>query len=377
MKKWSILLLLSVITITAWQFRPQTPIPISVYTVKQGDVEQIAANSRAGTIKACQRSRLSLRVGGRIDQLFVDEGQRVKTGAALLELQNDLEQVQVELAEAEHRATVIEQERSCDLAALAQREADRAESLAKQSLVSNERVDSLKTEAHDKALQCRQSAAMKERSESSLKLTQVQLEQTRLYAPFGGIVAQINAEIGEFAAPSATGINIPPAIDLIDDSCLYVEAPIDEVEASRVTIGQQARITLDAFRGNVFNGIVGRTAATISSTEKQARTLSIDVLFHPIPEEADLLVGYSADAEVITGLRQNVMRVPTEALLNGSSVYRYNPELERLEAVQVETGLSNWTWTEITQGLELDDLILARIENLSALETARVKPQSL
>ena len=84
------------------------------------------------------------------------------------------------------------------------------------------------------------------------------LDQATLRAPFAGIVAQINGEVGEFVTPSPPGIPTPPAVDLIDDSCLYVEAPIDEVDAARVKSGMPVRISLDAFRGQSFAGTVTR-----------------------------------------------------------------------------------------------------------------------
>ncbi len=376
MKKWLLIITIAVLAITGWKLRPIKPVPIQTYEVTPGTVERIAANSRAGTIKACQRSQLSLRTGGRVSRLLTDEGQRVKKGALLLELQNDEEQVRVELARSDQKAARIADERSCGQASLAKREAIRAESLASQKLISTERLDQQRTEAHIQDLQCRHSTAIREHADMALKLAEVQLEQTRLYAPFAGIVGTVNAEVGEFATPSSPGVSIPPAVDLIDDSCLYVEAPIDEVEASHVTIGQHARITLDAFRGQIFQGTVGRTAATISAEEKQARTLLIDTHFTPLPEDANLLVGYSADVEVITDLKNQVLRIPTEAILNGSEVYRYKADNQSLESVQINTGLSNWTWTEVLSGLNEGDLILSRIENISELKTAKVQPQS-
>ena len=67
-----------------------------------------------------------------------------------------------------------------------------------------------------------------------------------LRAPFDGIVAEFNGKGGEYLTPSPPGIQTLPAVDLIDDSCIYVNAPIDEVDAVRLKLGMSARITLDA-----------------------------------------------------------------------------------------------------------------------------------
>ncbi len=358
-----------------WQFKPPPKQTVQLHTVETGLVERISANSRAGTVFACKSSALSLGVGGRVAKLYVDEGDSVKADQLLLELDNNTEEARLALASADLLAAQIEQQRSCNAAALADREADRTESLFKQKLVSIERLDQLKTDAHLKGLSCSQSKAMRQHAEAAEQLAQLQLENTRLYAPFKGTIAAVNGDIGEIATPSPPGIQTPPAIELIDDSCLYIEAPIDEVEASRVEVGQPTRVTLDAFRGLIFNGAVSRTGTRVSALEKQARTLDIEVMLVNPPEEVKLLVGYSADVEIVTGHADPVVRVPTEALLGGNHIVRFNPQKSKLEKVAVEVGLSNWSWSEVSSGIQAGDQILVRLENLDELLEAQVTPQ--
>ncbi len=370
------LALLAVIIAAAWwQLKPTTPQTVQLHRVKAGLVERISANSRAGTVFACKSSDLSLAVGGRVAKLYVDEGEAVKAEQLLLELDNSAEEARLALASADLLAAQIEQQRSCDAAALARREADRAESLLNQKLVSSERLDQLKTDAKLKGLSCSQSEAMRQHAEAAEQLAQIQLNNTRLYAPFNGTIAAVNGEIGEIATPSPPGIQTPPAIELIDDSCLYIEAPIDEVEASRVEVGQPTRVTLDAFRGQIFNGAVSRTGTRVSALEKQARTLDIEVILVNPPEEVKLLVGYSADVEIVTGHADPVVRVPTEALLGGNQIVRFNSQSSRLEKVAVEVGLSNWSWSEIRSGIQAGDQILVRLEKLDELLDTEVNPQ--
>ena len=374
-KTW---LLLFAVIITAagwWQFKPTPTQTAQLHTVDTGLVERISANSRAGTVYACQSSDLSLAVGGRVAKLYVDEGDAVKSEQLLLELDNSAEEARLALASADLLGAEIEQQRSCDAAALARREADRAESLFKQKLVSSERLDQLKTDAQLKGLSCSQSKAMRQHAEAAEQLAQIQLENTRLYAPFSGTIAAVNGDIGEIATPSPPGIQTPPAIELIDDSCLYIEAPIDEVEASRVEVGQPTRVTLDAFRGLIFDGAVSRTGTRVSALEKQARTLDIEVMLVNPPEEVKLLVGYSADVEIVTGHADSVVRVPTEALLGGNQIVRFNPQSSKLEKVAVEVGLSNWSWSEIRSGIQTGDQILVRLESLDELLDTEVDPQ--
>lgn len=350
------------------------PVQVELTTVSTGTVEQIAANSRAGTIKACRRSRLSMPQGGRVDRLLVDEGDRVEQGQPLLELWSDDLRARTAEAAAILNARSIQAQSACDTAELAQRESRRAESLARNQLASEELLDQRQTEARRARLACAEAKAMRDQAEASLQLNQVLLDDRILKAPFDGIVAEINGEVGEYVTPSPPGVPTPPAVDLIDDTCLYVRAPIDEVEASRLVVGQPVRITLDAFRGQSFPGELQRIAPFVSEQEKQARTVDVDVRFTPPPESAHLLVGYSADVEVIIERQENTLRVPTETLLQGNQVLRYNPDSETLEAVDLTTGLGNWTWTQVLDGLSEGDRILQALDTAGAEAGARVVP---
>ncbi|MBA2483918.1 MAG: efflux RND transporter periplasmic adaptor subunit, partial [Nitrosomonas sp.] len=182
------------------------------------------------------------------------------------------------------------------------------------------------------------------------------LDRTILHAPFSGIVARITGELGEFTTPSPPGVPTPPAIDLIDDSCLYVSAPMDEIDAPKIKIGQTARITLDALPGKIFDGKVRRIAPYVTEIEKQARTVEIEVDFIQPPMDP-LLVGYSADVEAIIERRDNVLRIPTQAIRQDQRVFVVDSD-NRLKEQQLKTGLANWSFTEIVSGLEAGDLVL-------------------
>jgi HlyD family secretion protein len=112
----------------------------------------------------------------------------------------------------------------------------------------------------------------------------------------------------------------------------------------------------------------------VSELEKQARTVDVDVRFTPPPTDAHLLVGYSADIEVIIEQHEAVLRVPTETLLQNNQVLRYNQTRGELEVVEVEAGLGNWTWTEIRSGLDAGDRILQSLDTQGAEAGARVVP---
>ncbi|UFH29674.1 efflux RND transporter periplasmic adaptor subunit [Pseudomonas sp. CIP-10] len=184
----------------------------------------------------------------------------------------------------------------------------------------------------------------------------------------------MNGELGEFVTPSPPGIPTPPAVDLIDDSCPYVEAPIDEVDGARVHPDTTVRISLDAFRDQHFTGRVSRIAPYVRELEKQARTVDVEVRFDQPPADLALLTGYSADVDILLEQHAAALRIPTDTLLEGQRVLRYDPSARVLREVQVQTGLSNWGWTEVLAGLDEDARIVASHEQEGLKDTVAVIP---
>ena len=153
----------------------------------------------------------------------------------------------------------------------------------------------------------------------------------------------------------------PPAIDLIDESCLYVKAPMDEVDAPKLRAGQSVRISLDALPKESFAGKVRRVAPYISAVEKQSRTVDIEATFDDPQRAGRLRVGYSADVEVVLDVRNEVLRVPTAALLEGGRVLVIGAD-GRLEERKIKAGLANWEYTEVLDGIGAGDRIVTSLE---------------
>lgn len=352
-------LLLALFLLYLW-LKPDTPLQVQTDSVSRGSVEAMVANTRSGTLKACQRSRLSPPMGGVVDRLLVDEGDHVEAGQLLLALWNADLRASHERALAAFDAAERNRDQSCLSADQAERESQRLRSLVKRQLVSVESAENADTAARTARLACEASRAQARVAKAERDLTGEQLEKTLLKAPFAGVVAEINGEPGEYITPSPPGILTPPAVDLIDDSCLYVTAPIDEIDAARVSIGQTARITLDAFGNRSFTGRVARIAPYVTELEKQARTVDVDVHFEPVPDNITLLVGYSADVEIVLDSRESVLRIPSAALLEERFVLV--PDSQGiLQKRELNTGLANWHHTEVLAGLQEGEAVVTSL----------------
>ena len=358
----------------AWFSRP-APIAVVVTPVQRGLVESSIANTRAGTVESCQRTKLSTIIGGRIEILAVKEGDRVKKGQLLMRIWNDDIKAQERVAQAAletSRKRVVE---ACTLADSAAREVKRQQELNRQGFISANAIDIAQATADARAASCATTKADIEQASANVKLAHVQQGRTTLVAPFDGTVAKIVGEVGEYSTPSPPGVPTPPAIDLIDESCVYVKAPMDEVDAPKIRAGQFVRITLDALPGKSFSGKVRRVAPYVSAVEKQARTVDVEATFDHPEEAGRLLVGYSADVEVVLASRPNVLRVPTAALLEGGRVLIVDRD-DRLVERKLKTGLANWEYTEVVEGLAENDPVVTSLDRAGVKANARVTVES-
>ena len=355
-----LLILAALAALVTWLGR-EKPVEVIVKLVGVGIVQETVANTRAGTIEACRRAGISPSIGGQIASLPVKEGDIVEQGQVLMALWNEDMQAQYVLAQSEVKAATANANQACVRAEVAQREAERQKKLRKKNLSSEEAVDKADGEARAQRAACNAARATAEVSKAKLEVIQAELERTRLTAPFAGIVAEVNGEIGEFVTPSPVGIPTPPAVDLMDISCLYVSAPIDEVDAPRIRVAMQANITLDALSGEVFAGMVKRVAPYVLEVEKQARTVDVEVDFICQQDCENMLPGYSADVEVILDEQDNVLRIPTEAILEGNKVLVFTTD-ELLEQREIQTGLRNWEWTQVVDGLSEGEEVVVSVE---------------
>jgi len=374
--RWKYLIyfiVLSLLAIAAWYFTRPAPLSVQLTRVERGLVEATVSNTRAGTVKACRRAKLAAPAGGQISRLLVKKGQRVKADQVLLELWDEDLQAQLQLAEQQLKTVTSRIDEVCTIAEQSSKAAERARQLRERGFISADSLERAEADAKAKQASCATARSEIAQSRSRVDVARAGLQRMILRAPFDGVVADISGELGEYATPSPPGILTLPAIDLIDDICMFVSAPIDEVDAASIKVGQEGRITLDAIKGKTFAGKVKRIAPYVLELEKQARTVEVEVEFVDAPNDENLLVGYSADVEIVHSSRDNVLRIPTQTLLEGNRVFLYQAGV--LEDRTVTTGLANWEHTEIISGLKEGDQIVLMLDQDGVKAGARVQPE--
>ena len=375
MKRWAIRIGVLVVLVAAGValrltvFAPE-PLAVTTTPVERGRVEETVTNTRAGTVKARRRAKLSPEVGGLVVEIPHREGERVEAGTVLLRLEPRLQAAEAQLAERDLRAAEARRQEACVAAEWAARERARIERLVEAGIAPPDQLDRARTEAETTAAGCAAAGATAARARSAIAVAGARVEQTVLRAPFDGVVADVFAEVGEWITPAPPAVPVPPVLDLIDPSSIYVSAPMDEVDSGALAPGLPARITVDSRPGEELSGRLVRVAPYVEDVEEQNRTVEVDAELADPEAAATLLPGTSADVEVILEVREDVLRIPTSALIEGERVLVVENGV--LVERAIEVGLSNWDWTEVWSGLEEGEAVVTSLDRTGVEPGAEV-----
>ncbi len=341
-------------------FAPRA-LAVNAIEVHYGLVEHTICNTRAGTVKARLRAGLSPQTSGRVVDLPLREGDTVRAGVLLMRVDASIQQARQAVAAEDVRVAEARADEACSAAELAVSDLGRFRDLESQGIASEQVVDGLEGKRDTSAATCRAATASLSQSHAMLRLAQAELALTTITAPFDGVVAEVNTEVGEWITPSPPGMQIPPIIDVLDPSSLYIAAPIDEMDADQVVAGQLVRITVDSHRDRSFGGRIVRVAPYVVDSFEQNRTVEVEAEFDDPSVGSFLLPGTSADIEVVIDRHEDVLQIPSSAIAQNQQVFIVSGG--GLEERTITAGLSNWRTTEIVAGLDEGDLVVVSRDN--------------
>lgn len=345
------------------------PVEVRIAEVERGTVQSTLTNSKAGTVEARRRSRIAAEIGGRVVEIRHREGDHVKSGELLVRLAEESLRAKLEQVKEGVPVATARLEDACLRRDRARRELDRTRRLAEQNVASEDRLDALQYAFDSARVACEGAKAELAQARANLRAAESELAKTSIVAPFDGVVAEVNVEVGEWVTPSPPLLTSPPVIDLIDPTSIYISAPMDEVDGGAVRPGLEAKVAVDSRPGQSFPGRVVRVAPYVLDTEAQNRTLEIEVVLDDAALSASLLPGTSADAEVILETRPDVVRVPTSALLKSERVLVL--EAGRLVEREVELGLRNWQYAEVLSGVAPGERLVVSLDDKQIVAGAR------
>ncbi len=291
----------------------QKPTEVNTTLAKLDSIESVVTGVTSGTVKAEKSAELAFSAMGRVRELNVKVGDFVKQGDTLAQIENQDAKVAVDTAQAEFNRRVHLQQSGSVAAA----ESDEAKRL--------------------------------------LDAAKIALTRTIITAPFNGMIAEVNMEVGQLSQTTAV-VPLAP-MRIVDLLPRYVRTEIDEVDLPRVKPGQTARVKILAVRRTPFQGTVRKVVPYVSTLKEQDRTVEVELTVDS--SEILLPAGASADVEIITDFHQNVLTVPVRAVLaRGYQRYLFVDKNGVAEERPVTTGLSNFEKIEILSGLVVNESVI-------------------
>lgn len=287
----------------------------TVEVVHPGRGSVVAAIYATGTVEPVTWARLGPTVRGRIVAYPVREGDRVAAGDIIAQLDA-----------SEPQAAVTKLEAELDLR---RRALKRIEPLGKRDFASAAAVE--------------QAQSALAQGEADLAVARKRLADLSLKAPFNGVVMRKDFEVGDLPGPDDT------LVWLAGDDGLWITADVDEEDMPRLAPGQEILIKADAFPGQVFKAHLDVITPKGDPVEKSYRVRV------RLPEDTVLKVGMTVEINVITDRREDVMLVPTAALVDGRIWLVRNG---RATLVPVETGIRGTAKTEIRSALAPEESII-------------------
>ena len=331
-------------------------VDVRTSAVEKGLVEQTVTNTRAGTVRVRRRAELSPQIGGLVVNLPHREGDWVEAGEVLVQLDDSAQKAELLSARTTVEAAVAQADEACLAAELAEKELIRSENLHAKGIASDQNLDILRTDRDRTRAGCVAARAAIEQAAARVGSADVQMAFTTLRAPFSGTIAELSTEVGEYITPSPPGLPIPPVIDLLDPASIYVSAPIDEVDAERIQVGQAVRVTVDSRPDAMIGATVERVAPYVLDVLEQNRTVEVEVKLDDPEAMRGVLPGTSADVEIILESREDTLRIPASAVAEGGGVLVLKDGV--LDEETVEIGLRNWRFAEVLDGLSVGDRVV-------------------
>jgi RND family efflux transporter MFP subunit len=292
-----------------------------------------------GVIEAWQTINITPEVGGRIAKIYVEEGDRVQKGQLLAELDTRATRLQLEQAEA---FVAVAQANYND----AEKNMERMERLIKENAVSEQQYEKIKLVFESAEAQLNQAKA-------ALNLSKYNLDVSIMEAPFSGVVASRNAEVGDVINPMMGGFSPNSGVlTLMDFSRVKIEVDVSHQDVVRIKKGQPASMAVSAIPGRSFSG---RVSVVNLTADPMTKKFHVEVA----SDNPDLILRPNTFGEIMIEVssHENALVVPQNAILENKYVFVVNED-NTVRRQEVNVGLENTDMVEILSGVQLGDRVV-------------------
>jgi RND family efflux transporter MFP subunit len=315
---------------TAEQAETYGATPVKVYKVERARITEKITYT--GTLEALTKINITPEVGGKISRIYAEAGDRVAKGQLLAELETD--SIRLQLKQAEAGVAVAEASHADAL-----RNRERMDRLIKENAVSEQQREKIQL-AYDAA------AAQLEQARAGLNLAKHALDVSLMKAPFSGVIASKNAEVGDVINPMMGGFGggAGGVLTLMDYSKIKLVVAISSEDIGRIRKGQEAILRVAAFPGRDFRGSVRVVNLTADPLSKK---FGVEAVFDN--SDAGLRPGTFGDLVFEVQSHENALVVPQQAILENAYVFAV--EAGKAVRKNVTLGIQNTTMVEILAGL--------------------------
>ena len=340
--------------------------PVQVASVGREDIQaRVSAN---GKIQAVKKVDISANVMGQVTRLAVKEGDVVKAGDFLMEIDPVRSRTQAQSLDASLQATTQDLETA--KAKLAQSRSDfrRAEANHKAGIISASDYEQFRTTLATAENSERGARRRVEQAKADLAGARDTLSKSTILAPMDGMVTARHIEQGETAVPGLQNQPGTVLLTISDMTGVEAELEVDEASIPNVKLGQSAQVRIDAYPNQVFDSIVTEVGGSpiTKNTQNEATKFKVKVqLKNPPPT---IKPGLSAQADISTGRREKALAIPLQALVvkemkEGGNAAKDQEGVfiltgNKAKFVPVKTGLLGDLNVEVTEGLKGGETII-------------------
>lgn len=336
--------------------------------VERRTISQIVKAS--GSLEPRIQVNISAHVIGKIEKLFVEEGDSIQRGQPFLQLEQAGFIAQRDQWSAQLRSAQTSVRQSEVSLADARHKLERARQLHKEGIYSKEQLEAAELAATSAELRLEESRQTVQQMRANLEKAQDDLTKTTIYSPLTGRIIALNAKEGEVVVSGT--MNNPASVigEIADMSEILANVDVDETEIVNVKLGQTAVLRVDALPGKEYKGKVVEIGSSGFNRPAQPEVTFFKVKILLDQPDADLRADMSVRAEIHTAAHENTLVVPIQAVVEREPVgERSAGEQDEVQAVfviekgkafqrQVETGLSDETHVELASGVKPGEMVV-------------------
>jgi HlyD family secretion protein len=320
--------------------------------------------------------KLSTEEIGRVTAIYVDEGQQVKRGELVLQIDDQRLRAAVDQQEASVRMQEIAIQRQQLQVDNLRTQWERMQGLHERNLIDEDSFTTSSNNLQIAEVDLMSSRESLQQARANLDQQLDRLSKTQVFAPIDGTVTTLDIKVGETAIASSTNIPGSSLMTIANPASIHTEVNVDEADIANVEIGQKARVFAIAYPDQPVEGIVESIAVSAKIAEgQQGQSFAIKIRLLD-PEKITLRPGMTCRAEIFTATKGGVLAAPIQAILveedlSTDVVTRdvFVNRGGRAEKVAVEVGLADDTYQEIVSGLQAGDEVVTGPDRvLRALE---------